>query len=146
MKVIIIKECKDGKIDDIIDVSTGYATNFLVKKGLAFPVNKKTMRDLKLRKNAKDLKEAKSNEKSMIAKRLIESITLTYLVKVTNMVINESVTRKQIHKDLMKKGIKVDSHNIENVRITSLGITNVNINLHGDIKSSLKVEVKDSKK
>ena len=146
MKVIIIKECKDGNIDDIIDVSTGYATNFLVKKGLALPVNKKTSRELKLRKNVKELNEANSRERSLNAKKLIESITLVYSVKVTNMVVNESVTRKQIHKDLMKKGIKVNSHHIENVRIVSLGITNVKIDLYGDIKAIIKVEVKDSKK
>ncbi|MCK5807324.1 MAG: 50S ribosomal protein L9 [Mycoplasmataceae bacterium] len=146
MKVIIIKDCKDGKIDEIIEVSTGYATNFLVKQGLALPVNKKTSRELKLRKNAKDLKESNSREKSLKAKELIESIVLTYKVKVTNMVVNESVTRKQIHKELMKKGIKIDSHNIENVRIVSLGITSVKIILHGDIVANLKVEVKDAKK
>ncbi|MCK5867259.1 MAG: 50S ribosomal protein L9 [Mycoplasmataceae bacterium] len=146
MKIIIIKDCKDGKVDDIIDVSTGYATNFLVKQGYALPVNKKTSRELKLRKNAKELKESNSREKSLSAKKMIESMNLSYSVKVTNMVVNESVTRKQIHKDLMKKGIKIDSHNIENVRIVSLGITDVVINLHGDIKANLHVEVKDSKK
>ena len=146
MKVIIIKKCKDGNVDDIIDVSMGYATNFLVKQGFALPVNKTTSRELKLRKNAKVLKEANSRAKSLNAKKIIESMNLLYYVKVTNMVVNESVTRKQIHKDLIKKGVKIDSHNIENVRIVSLGVTNVKIDLHGDIAATLKVEVKDAQK
>ena len=41
MKVILLKDVKkQGKKDEIIDVSDGYAKNYLIKNNLAVPVTK----------------------------------------------------------------------------------------------------------
>ncbi len=46
MKVILIKDCKDGKANTIIEVSDGYGSNFLINKGFAVPYNEKTKKQL----------------------------------------------------------------------------------------------------
>ena len=47
MKVILQKDVKGlGKKNDIVEVSDGYANNFLIKKGLAIAQNKGALQDL----------------------------------------------------------------------------------------------------
>lgn len=143
MKVIITKDCKDGKVNDVIEVSNGYASNFLIKKGFAIPYNAKT--NHALNNKLKEINENKQarKENSLKAKKVIESTVVSFKLKTTNNVVHGSITRKQIHKELMNKGIKVDSHWIDNVKISSIGITKVNIKLQEGVTAELKVEVKD---
>jgi len=54
MQVILIQNVAGmGKIDEIKDVSDGYARNFLFAKNLAIPVTKQVLVDLKIRQNKK---------------------------------------------------------------------------------------------
>ena len=141
MKVIIIKDCKDGKKNDVVEVSNGYATNFLIKKGLALPVNQKTQHKLKVDlKHQKELKEA-NIAKSEKIKAIIEGLTLEFPLKFTNNMAHHSISRKQIMKSLRDAGIKVESHSVENVHIKSEGITKVNIKLLEGVEATLKVKV-----
>ena len=51
MKVILVSDVKNvGKKGDVVDVSEGYATNFLIKKGLAILQNKANLNDLNRKK------------------------------------------------------------------------------------------------
>lgn len=142
MKVIIIKDCPEGKVNDVVDVAAGYATNFLIKKGFALPYNNKTGHMLKNKIQHLNEVDNSMRENSLKAKTIIESMLPSYSLKVTNNVVHGSITKKQIHKSLADGGVKIDSHNIENVRIASIGISKVKIKLYKDIEAILKVEVK----
>ena len=141
MKVILIKDCKDGKVNDVVDVATGYATNFLIKNGYAVAMNSTTKgklnRDVAANKEAADLKLANAEK----AKAVIEATTLNFTLSQTNNVIHGSITRKQIIKQLLEKNIHVKSVDVENKKIDSMGISKVNIKLHNKVTAVLNVKV-----
>lgn len=145
MKVIIIKDCKEGKKNDVVEVSNGYATNFLIKQGFALPVNKKTQHKLQVNlKNEAEVRAA-NKAKSEMVKEAIEKLTLEFRLKFTNNMAHGSISRKQIMKSLRDSGIKVDAHAVDNVHITSEGITKVNIKLLEGVKAVLQVKVINEK-
>ncbi len=141
MKVILIKDCKDGKKNDVVDTSDGYATNFLIKQGFAVAMNSKSVgkmnREIEVSKETEDKKLANATK----AKTVIESTTLSFSLKETNNKVFGSVTRKQIIKQLLSKGIHVQALNVENVKIESIGTTKINIKLYKTITAVLKVKV-----
>ena len=67
MKVILIQDVKAlGKKGDIVDVSDGYARNFIIPKKLGREATAKNLNDLKL-KNANEEKLAKQAYENALA-------------------------------------------------------------------------------
>ena len=72
MKVILTQDVKSqGKKGDLINVSDGYANNFLLKKGLAILATKQAINELEGKKGAEQYKRNQEELKaSNIAERL----------------------------------------------------------------------------
>ncbi|MGL5591055.1 MAG: 50S ribosomal protein L9 [Metamycoplasmataceae bacterium] len=144
MKVIIIKNCKDGKVDDIIEVSPGYGTNFLIKNGYAEPVNKLSNSQLEKRLLEKNKLHEEKIKEANILKEKIENLTLEFSLKVTNLIIHGSVTTKQVNLKLKELGFNLEKHAVPHIHITSLGLTIVPIKLFEKIEATLKILVNKS--
>lgn len=146
MKVILISDVKSlGKKGEIVDVSDGYARNFLLKKKLGLEATNKNLNDLKL-KNAHDEKrkqkiyeEAKSLAQSLSGK----SIT-TYIKTGEGGRAFGSVSTKEISAEMLTQlGISIDKKKmLLNSPIKSEGIFNVPIRLHPEVTAEIKVIVK----
>ena len=55
MKVILLQDVKNvGRKNDVVEVSDGYANNFLIKKGLAVDQTKSTLNSLNNKKKKKE--------------------------------------------------------------------------------------------
>ncbi len=144
MKVILLKDVKkQGKKDDIIDVSDGYANNYLIKNGLAVPYSKRSKEildgEIKVREDTEAAKVAEYNE----IKKKLENKELTFKVKVgKNDQVFGSISSKQISEKLKEMGYSIDKKCIKiEGAIASLGVTNVEIELHKKVKFIIKIVV-----
>ncbi|EIJ80172.1 50S ribosomal protein L9 [Bacillus methanolicus PB1] len=148
MKVIFLKDVKGkGKKGEIKNVADGYATNFLIKQGLAVEANKENLSKL----NAQKKKEEKMAEQELAqAKQLkdqLEKLTVELSAKAgEGGRLFGSITSKQIADELQKKhNIKIDKRKIElEDAIRSLGYTKVPVKLHSEVTATLNVHVKEA--
>ncbi|MBO5287572.1 MAG: 50S ribosomal protein L9 [Clostridia bacterium] len=143
MKVVLLQDVKSqGKKNDIIEVSEGYARNFLFPRKLAIVADAKAINDIKSKESSEkhriEVERAKAKE---LADKIGE-IT----VKITQEAGNEgkfygAVTSKDIAEALKKQfGIEADKRKIELPSpIKAFGTYKVDVKLYQDICGKLTV-------
>lgn len=143
MKVILIKDVKgQGKKDDIIEVSVGYANNYLIKNKLAVlytPESKKIL-DSEIKKR-NDEENARVEEFNKIKNKL-ENQTFNFKVKANNGKVFGTISSKQISSVLLEKGFQIDKKCIFiDGNIDSLGNHIVKITLHKKVSFNINVNL-----
>lgn len=144
MQVIFIKDLrKQGKKGEIKEVKTGYAENFLIKKGYAIPLNQQNLRNLQHENKKLEEEEQKNKELALKEKEKLEKIELEFKVKTgKDDRIFGSISPKQIKEELLKKDIKVEKRQIKlDKNIVSLGYHKVKIELYKKVEAEIKVHV-----
>lgn len=143
MKVIFIKDLKkQGKVNEIKEVSDGYAVNFLIKNGYAVKYTKTSSSILNKDLENKKIEEEKNIKIANEIKNKLEKITLQFAVKCNNGKVFGSISTKQIQEELQKKDIKIDKKIIKiDSPISSLGVHIVKINLHKKVCGELKIQL-----
>lgn len=143
MKVIFIKDLKkQGKVNDVKEVSDGYAINYLIKNGYAVKYTKTSSDILNKDIENKKIKEQENINKANEIKNKLKNVTLEFKVKCNNGKVFGSISSKQIHEELAKLGFNVDKKCIKiNGSISSLGMHIVTLNLHKKVVGELKVHL-----
>ena len=145
MKVILTHEMKSlGQHDDIVNVSEGYARNYLFPRKLAVPATDANLAELERRRKTEQARGKKAIEGAKgLAGRLAE-VQVTIKGKVgAGTKLYGSITPADIADALEQQaGIKVDKRKIElDEPIKSLGSYDIPIRLHREAVVHLKVEV-----
>lgn len=145
MKVILKENIKSiGKKDEIINVSDGYARNYLFVKGLAVEATQGNLAKLKSKQDSEKYKKGVEKEDAMKVADKLGKIKLTFKVKAgENGKVFGGVSSKEIAEKLEKDySIKVDKKKVElKDAIKTLGITKVQIKLFEGVIGEVKVEV-----
>lgn len=144
MKVILLSDVKkQGKKDEVIEVSDGYANNFLIKNGLAVACTKRSEEILNISQNDKAEKENQLVEKLTIIKNKMQNKVLRFKVSTGSKdKVFGSVSTKQIAEEFKKNECIIDKKCIKiNESLSSLGMHEVEINLHKKVSFKIKIEL-----
>lgn len=145
MKVILLQDVKkQGKKDQIINVSDGYATNFLIKNGLAVPATETSKKILNKELDIKKQEEEALIERCKDISKKLKGVELIVKVKTGEQdKVFGNVSSKQICEELKKKGFDIDKKKIIITNpIDTLGTHNVKIQLHKKVEGEVKVTLK----
>jgi large subunit ribosomal protein L9 len=144
MKVILRQNFEPlGQIGDVIEVKDGYARNYLLPHKIAYTALKGNIRALEEEKqNVAKKTQQELNAAEKLAAEL-EKVSITIPVQVGEEdKIFGSVTTQMIVDALKEKDYDVDKRKIEiEETIKTLGIYSVNIKIHKNVSTKIKVWV-----
>lgn len=149
MKVILLQDVKSlGKKDEIVDVSDGYARNFVLPKKLGLEATPKNLNELKLKKAHEDKVAAENLAAAQALAKQMEEESVTLSIKVgeggrtfgavSSKEIAEAM-KKQLGHDIDKKKIVLKDP------IKSVGTHTVDVKLHTKVTAKLSVKVVEGK-
>ncbi len=145
MKVVLLQDVKSqGKKDQIIEVSEGYARNFLFPKKLAIVADAKAVNDIKSKQSSEKhrIEVEKANAREL-AKKLGETTVKIVGSAGADGRFYGAVTAKDISEALKSQfGIEIDKRKMElDGQIKAFGTYKVEVKLYSGISGKLSVQV-----
>lgn len=143
MKVLLLQDVKaQGKKGEVINVSDGYARNFLFPKKLACEVDAAVLNDIKNKEAAKKRKEELERQAALDTKAKFESIVVKlYMSAGSDGKFFGSVTSKEIAEALNAQfSIEIDKRKIVLAdALKTFGTHVVDVKLYPEITGKLNV-------
>jgi len=143
MKVIFLKDVKgQGKKGDVKEMSEGYVRNFLLPQGLAKIASTGNIKTLEVQNASEQKRKDQEKEDAIALGKKLEELTIQIKAKSgEGGRLFGAITSKQIAEALAAQGIKIDKRKIELADpIRTLGVTQVAVKLHVDVKVNVKVQ------
>lgn len=144
MKVILIEKVKAlGNIGEIVNVSAGFARNFLVPRKFALVADEKNAAVIKDKQKALAKKVGEEKKAAEAIKSKLQGTTLELIRKVgTNGRLFGAVTNSDLAKELETKGISIERRMITiEGAIKALGTYDVKAKLFNDVVAEFQVKV-----
>jgi large subunit ribosomal protein L9 len=144
MKVVLLADVKgSGKKDQIVDVSDGYARNFLFPKKLAIPADNQAINIIKNKEASHAHKvEVERAEARDIAAKLENAIVKIETGAGADDRLYGAVTSKDVVEALKAQhGITVDKRKVTMDPIKTLGKYTPAVKLYADISGTIHVHV-----
>lgn len=148
MKVILLEDVKAlGKKGQVVDVSDGYAKNFILKKKLGVEANNANMNDLKLQKAREEKVAQQQLEAARELAKVLEEKSVTVRIKAgEGGRAFGSVSSKEIATAYKEQcGMDIDKKKIQLPEsIKTFGVFEVPVKLHPQVTGKLRVKVQEA--
>ena len=145
MKVILLADVKKlGKKDQTIEVSDGYANNFLFPRHLAVQVTKKSVEVLENQQEQRRENDAKMKADAQELAKKLDTVTLLFKVKTGREgKLFGAVSLKQVVEELNAQyGIDIDKRKfVDKGPLDELGFHHLNVELYKGVIGKIHVQI-----
>ena len=145
MKVILLVDVKKlGKKDQTVEVSDGYAVNYLFPRKLAVQVTKKSVEVLENQQEERRENDAKNKAEAQELAKKLDDIVLVFKVKTgRDGKLFGAISLKQVTEELNKHfGIEIDKKKfIDKGPLNELGFYHLNVELYKGVVGKVHVQV-----
>ncbi len=149
MKVVLTQDVKSqGKKGQLINVSDGYARNFLIPKGLAIIADNKALNEIKGREAAEAHRKEVELQTAKDTAAKLETVMVKFKSKAgVDGRLYGSVTSKDIAEELLKQAdVTVDKRKIQlGEALKTFGTHTVDVKLHADVMGKINVVISEEK-
>ncbi len=144
MKVILIADVKgQGKKNDIVNVSDGYARNYLIKNKLAVEATSSMVNSLEISKKADEHRKAVEKAEAQALAQRINGMNVVVKIKVgeTGKLFG-ALNTQSVADALKEQGVEIDKKKIViNDVIKSVGTYDVVVKPYAEVSAKIKVTV-----
>lgn len=144
MKVVLLQDVRaQGKKGDLVEVSDGYARNFLFPKKLAKEADAGVLNDIKNKEAAKKYREAcEKKEAEELAAKLGKIRVTVYVQSGADGKVYGSVSGKDVAEELQKThNLTVDKRKIDMDAIKATGDYTVTVRVYPGVQAKLALTV-----
>lgn len=149
MKVILLQDVKKvGKKGEEINVSDGYANNFLLPRKLAVPSTDKSKEILNTQKQQEADRQEELRKKAIEVKTQLEKITVEFVASCgPDGRMYGSISHKQIEEQLLNKyQISIDKRKfLDKNPINAIGYARLEIELYKGVVGVVNVHISEKK-
>ena len=150
MEVILLADVKNvGKKNQTVNVSDGFANNFLFKKKLAVPVSKRSVEILEEQKENARIADQNAKADALKLAETLKGITLEFEAKVgKDSKIFGSISLKQIEEELKAKhNITIDKRKfLDKGPLDELGYHHLKVELYKGVVGQIHVHLEGEEK
>ena len=147
MKVILMQDVKGkGKKGQLLEISDGYARNFLLPRKLAIEATPDAINTMRMNDKATQERIAREKAEALDTAKVLREMTVTVTAKGGGAGrLFGSVTNQEISDALSKQGIKLDKRKIViSDPIKSVGTYTVTCKLGYEITAPLTVKIEEA--
>ena len=144
MKVLLLQDVKgQGKKGEVINVSDGYANNFLLKKGLGIVATADKINSIDIHNKAVEKQKAAERQKAQEDANRLKGQTVKIVASTGSQgKMYGSITNKEIAEELTKMGFPVDKKQVVlKDPIRQKGNYTVTVKMYTEISTTVNVVV-----
>jgi large subunit ribosomal protein L9 len=132
-----------GKAGDVVKVKDGYARNYLLPHGLAYPATESNKKRIGFEASRVAKLRATERQAADVAAQALGNVELVFAMKVgEEEKLYGSVTASDIQRKLEERGIHVDKRKVDLPEpLRALGEYRVGLRIHPEVRPEILVRV-----